>query len=150
MGLYTELTKPRHISGVLLKVFQNPSILSITAWLFEINAGVLQGDILAPFLFTIVLDYAMRKAMAGSEDELGFTLSHRKFRRHPKEILADLDLADDIAFLSDAINQARVLLYKVESQCRKVRLGLNGSKTKSIAYNVEDLTPPENSWRYRA
>ena len=109
--------------------------------LFEITAGVLQGDTLAPFLFIIVLDYAMRKAMAGCEEELGFTLTPRKSRRHPKEVLADLDFADDIALLSDAINQAQELLHKVEGECRKVGLGLNGPKTKSIAYNVEDLTP---------
>ena len=109
--------------------------------LFEITAGVLQGDTLAPFLFIIVLDYAMRKAMAGCEEELGFTLTPRKSRRHPKEVLADLDFADDIALLSDAINQAQELLHKVEGECRKIGLGLNGPKTKSIAYNVEDLTP---------
>ena len=109
--------------------------------LFEITAGVLQGDTLAPFLFIIVLDYALRKAMDGCEDELGFTLTPRKSRRHPKEVLADLDFADDISLLSDAINQAQELLYKVEGECRKVGLGLNGPKTKCIAYNVEDLTP---------
>ena len=34
---------------------------------FDIHAGVLQGDTLAPYLFTIVLDYAMRTAIAGSK-----------------------------------------------------------------------------------
>ena len=38
--------------------------------LFEITAGVLQGDTLAPFLFIIVLDCAMRKAMDGNEEDL--------------------------------------------------------------------------------
>ena len=32
--------------------------------MFEITAGILQGDTLAPFLFIIVLDYALRKALA--------------------------------------------------------------------------------------
>ena len=109
--------------------------------LFEITAGVLQGDTLAPFLFIIVLDYAMRKAMAGCEEDLGFTLTPRKSRRYPKEVLADLDFADDIALLSDAINQAQQLLYRVETECKKVGLGLNGPKTKSLAYNVDDPVP---------
>ena len=39
--------------------------------MFDITTGVLQGDTLAPFLFIIVLHYAMRKAMAGKEEELG-------------------------------------------------------------------------------
>ena len=106
--------------------------------LFDITAGVLQGDTLAPFLFIIVLDYAMRKAMAdGKEEDLGFTITPRRSRRHPKEVLADLDFADDIALLSDAIEQAQELLLRVETECSKVGLGLNGPKTKYVAYNTE-------------
>ena len=50
---------------------------------FDILAGVMQGDTLAPFLFIIVLDYALRKAISGREQELGFTLTPRRSRRHP-------------------------------------------------------------------
>ena len=32
---------------------------------FPILAGVLQGDTLVPYLFIIVLDYALRRAIAG-------------------------------------------------------------------------------------
>ena len=39
---------------------------------FHINSGILQGDTLVPFLFIIVLDYAMRSAIQGREEELGF------------------------------------------------------------------------------
>ena len=109
--------------------------------LFDITAGVLQGDTLAPFLFVIVLDYALRKAMAGKEEELGFTITQRKSRRHPKEVLADLDFADDIALLSDETDQAQQLLSSVEGECRKVGLGLNGPKTKYLAYNIEVKQP---------
>ena len=83
----------------------------------DITAGVLQGDTLAPFLFIIVLDYALRKALAdGKEEELGFTVTPRRSRRHPKEALADLDFADDIALLSDAVHQAQELLLRVETE----------------------------------
>ena len=40
---------------------------------FQILAGVLQGDTLAPFLFIIALDYALRLAINGREEEMGFT-----------------------------------------------------------------------------
>ena len=50
-----------------------------TAW-FELLAGVLKGDTLAPFLFIIVLDYALRKAINGREVELGFTITPRKIK----------------------------------------------------------------------
>lgn len=42
---------------------------------FEITAGVLQGDMLAPFLFVILLDYALRRPIIGREEELGLTLA---------------------------------------------------------------------------
>ncbi len=47
---------------------------------FELLAGVLQGDTLTPFLFIIVLDYALRNATANDE-ELGFTVNPRRSRQ---------------------------------------------------------------------
>ena len=38
---------------------------------FNITTGVLQGDTLAPFLFIILLDYAMRMAVKGKQLDLG-------------------------------------------------------------------------------
>ena len=102
--------------------------------LFDITAGVIQGDTLAPFLFVIVLDYAMRKATNGREEELRFTITPRK--SSPKEVLEDLDFADDIGLLSNEMRQAQQLLLSVEVECKKVGLGLNGPKTKFLACNV--------------
>ena len=62
-------------------------------------------------------------------------------RRHPKEVLADLDFADDIALLSDAVQQAQELLLRVETECSKVGLGLNGPKTKYLTYNIDGHPP---------
>ena len=47
---------------------------------FELLAGVLQGDTLAPFLLIMVLDYALIKATIDHED-LGFTVNPRQSRR---------------------------------------------------------------------
>ena len=77
-----------------------------------------------------MLDYALRKAVNGREEELGFTITPRKSRRYPKEALTDLDFADDISLLSDQIRQAQELLGNVELECKKVGLGLKGPKTK--------------------
>ena len=109
--------------------------------LFEITAGVLQGDTLAPFLFIIVLDYALRQAIDGKEEELGFTIHPRRSRRHPKQVITDLDFADDISLLSDEIDQAQELLSSVERECKKVGLGINAKKTKGLPLNTENLTP---------
>ena len=45
-------------------------------YFFQIQAGVLQGDTLAPLLFILSLDYAMRNATTNSQ-ETGFTLNPR-------------------------------------------------------------------------
>ena len=108
-----------------------------TAW-FQLLAGVLQGDTLAPFLFIIVLDYALRKAINGREVELGFTITPRKSSRYPAQVQTDFDFADDIALLSDEIAQAQRLLDLVEEQCKKTGLHLNTMKTKFIALNTPD------------
>ena len=62
-----------------------------------------QGDTLAPFLFVIVLDYALRKAIGGRELELGLTLIERRGRRYPPVCICDLDFADDIVLISNEI-----------------------------------------------
>ena len=81
---------------------------------FEILAGVLQGDTLAPYLFTIALDYVMRQAV-GNESNLGFTLDRSRSRQHPAKVICDTDFADDIALLSNTTEQAQLLLYQVEN-----------------------------------
>ena len=109
---------------------------------FRIHAGVMQGDTLAPFLFIIALDYALRKAISGREEELGFTLTHRQSRRHPAVVLTDLDYADDICLVSKEVEQAQELLTRVEAECAKVGLRLNAKKTEFIAYNLPVEHPP--------
>ena len=46
-----------------------------------------------------------------------------------------------LAFQLDAIEEAQELLSRVETECNKVGLGLNGPKTKSLAYNTENPPP---------
>ena len=104
---------------------------------FKIYAGVMQGDTLAPFLFVIVLDYAMRSAIHGREEELGFTLQPRKSRRIAAKSICDLDFADDIVLLSNEIEQARKLVHSVEKECLKVGLKINAAKTKATYFNVD-------------
>ena len=104
---------------------------------FEILAGVLQGDTLAPYLFIIVLDYVMRMAIADEGDNLGFTVTTRRSRRQPAKILTDLDFADDIALLSNTLQQAQTLLSRVESAAASVGLLMNATKTKFMAYNTD-------------
>ena len=102
---------------------------------FHINSGVLQGDTLAPFLFIIVLDYAMRSAIQGREEALGFELEFKKSRRYPATILTDLSYADDIALVSHDVCQAQKVLTCVEEEAAKIGLHIHAKKTEIMAYN---------------
>ena len=64
---------------------------------FEILVGVLQGDTLAPYIFSIMLDYALRKAIRNDAHKIGFKLDQKRSRRHTPDIITDLDFADNIA-----------------------------------------------------
>ena len=99
---------------------------------FYINTGVLQGDPLAPFLFVICLDYALRSSITETD---GLTLRCRRSRRHPAERIADLDYADDIALLENSIKSAQDLLNRVEKACQNIGLFLNAPKTKYMHLN---------------
>ena len=103
--------------------------------LFDILAGVLQGDTLAPYLFIIILDYCLRIAISGREEELGFTIKPRQSRRIGPKKVTDLDFADDIALLSDTKEQAQKLLIYVEEAALKTGLHMNAKKTKCMVFH---------------
>ena len=63
---------------------------------FEIIAGVLQGDTLAPYLFFICLDYVLRTSNDKIKEN-GFKPTKERSRRYPAKIITDTDYADDIA-----------------------------------------------------
>ena len=95
----------------------------------------MQGDTLAPHLFIIALDYALRKAIDGKEEALGFHLKKRQSRRIGPVCLTDLDFADDIALIRDEISQAQILLNRVESEAAGMGLMANPKKTKVIIFD---------------
>ena len=52
--------------------------------------------------------------------------------------MTDLDFADDIALLSEEIQQAQKLLQSVETSVGKVGLKMNAGKTKYMAFNQKE------------
>ena len=54
---------------------------------FDVTTGVLQGDVLAPFLFIIFVDYLLCKA---SGPDCGAVTCPRRSRRYPAKMLNDL------------------------------------------------------------
>ena len=102
--------------------------------LFQIEAGVLQGDTLAPYLFIICLDYALRIS-ADKNNDLGITLTKRKSSRHPATHMTDIDYADDLALLADDIYKAENLLHHIEKATSQIGLYINVKKTEYVSIN---------------
>jgi hypothetical protein len=69
---------------------------------FQITTGVLQGDVLAPFLLVIVIAYLLATAMAEYQSGL-----IRQSSRHSATCISDLDFADEICLLESSIPNAQ-------------------------------------------
>ena len=70
---------------------------------FDVSTGMLQGDVLAPFIFIILVDYLLGKAYG---PDSGVVTHPRQSRRYQAKLLNDLDFADDIALLESSIPRA--------------------------------------------
>ena len=101
---------------------------------FDIVAGVLQGDTLAPYLFIICLDYVLRTSIDQIKEN-GFELTKKRSRRYPATTITDADYADDIAILANTPDQAETLLHSLERAAASIGLHVNAHKTEYMCYN---------------
>ena len=115
---------------------------------FEILAGILQGDTLAPFLFIIVVDYILRMSIDQINSK-GLQLTPRRSSRYPATYLTDTVFADDIALISESLENAQSLLHSLEEAANCVGLYLNETKTefltKGISYINNGISTIRNS-----
>ena len=79
---------------------------------FDIVAGVLQGDTLAPYLFIICLDYVLRIS-TDKIRENSFELKKKRSRRYPAKTITDANYADGIAILANTPVQAEIQLHSL-------------------------------------
>ena len=98
---------------------------------FDIVAGVLQGDTLAPYLFIICLDYVLRTSI-NNIWENGFMLTKKRSRRYPAKTITD---ADDIALLANTSTQAETLLHSLERAPAGIGLHVNAHETEFMCFN---------------
>ena len=103
---------------------------------FDILAGVLQGDTLAPFIFIICLDYILRTSVDNIK-HLGLTLTKSRSRRYPAITITDADYADDLALMANTISDAQSLLHSLEVAAGDVGLYVNAKKTEFISFNQD-------------
>ena len=101
---------------------------------FDIVAGVLQGDTLAPYLFIICLDYILR-TLIDNIRENGFELTKKRSRRYPAKTITDVNYADDIALLANTPNQAETLLHSLERATAGIGLHVNAQKAEFMCFN---------------
>ena len=93
---------------------------------FDIVAGVLQGDTLAPYLFINCLDYVLRTSI----DKIRENGWQRKEAEcTPQKKITDADYADDTALLANTLNRAETLLHSSERAAAGIGLYVNALKT---------------------
>ena len=123
----------RMYTGTMARVITDDGLTEI----FEILAGVLQGDTLAPYLFIIVIDYVM-STIINEDENPGFTITPARSRRVKAVKLADTEFADDISLLTDTIHEAQSLLNSLEAAALVVGLRMNDTKTKFMTVNIPE------------
>ena len=97
---------------------------------FDVVAGVLQGDTLAPYLFTICLEDVLRTSIDKNQ---------RKRLRADKEKKQKVPRQNnDIAILANTPDQAETQLHSLERAAAGIGLHVNTRKTESICLNQPD------------
>ena len=94
--------------------------------------GVRQGCILSPLLFTIIIDFVMRKSVIGPN--VGIKWGGGR--------LADLDFADDLALLSHNHSALQQFTNTLHEQGGKVGLRISQEKTKAMTVAPDPNYPP--------
>ena len=129
---------PEEITNAIMMLYKNtqPMVRSPDGdtSFFKITTGALQGDTLAPFLFTVCLDYVLKNSL-DINSNIGFTLSQSRSRRSPEICLTIIDYADDIVVTTDSVNAAMTLLHKIEEKSSYIGLKINTDKTEYITLN---------------
>ena len=112
---------------------------------FDICAGILQGDTLAPFLFIMVVDYVLRMSVDKINNS-GLEIQPRRSSRNPAVYLSDTDFADDIALISGSLTNDQNLLLSLESAAKCVGLNFNESKTEYFNKTIALTTQLKTLW----
>ena len=119
---------------------------------FDIVAGVLPEETLAPYLFIICLDDVLRTSI-DKITENGFELTKKISRRYPAKTITDADYADDIALLANTPKRTETLQHSLERAAAGIGLHVNAHKTEYMCFNQAgdistlDGTSLETGWK---
>ena len=107
---------------------------------FDIVAGVLQGDTLAPYLFIICLDYVLKKS-----EKTASSRQRKEAEGTPQKQLPT-PTTPMTAILANTPNQAETLLYSLERAAAGIGLHLNAHKTEYMCFNqASDISTLEGT-----
>ena len=97
---------PKETVAAIMMLYRNTKVkvhfLDRDTDKFDIVAGVLQGDTLAPYLFIICLDYMLRTSIDKMKEN-SFKLTKERSRRYPAHTIMDADYANDIALMANTL-----------------------------------------------
>ena len=126
---------PKEIVASIMMVYRNTKVKVRSpdgdTDYFNTVASVLQGDTLAPYFFTICLDYVHRTSIDKIKEN-GFKLTKERSRRYPAQTITD---ADDIALLGNEPAQAETLLHSLERAAAGIGLHFNTHKTEYMCFD---------------
>ena len=101
---------------------------------YDIAAGVLQRDTLAPNVFIICLDNVHRTSIDIMKEN-GFKLAKERSRRYPAQTITEALYAEDTALLANSPAQAESLLHNLEQTAGGISLHINADKTECMYFN---------------
>ena len=114
---------------------------------FDIVAGLLQGDTLAPYLFINCLDYGLRTSIDKMKDN-GFKPTKERSGIYPAQTFPDKDYTNDIVLLVNTSTQVETLLHSLEWAAACIGLYVNAHKTEYMCFNQRgDISTQSDSSR---
>ena len=140
--------QPKETVTAIMMLYRNTKVKVCSpdgdADYFDIVAGVLQRDTLAPYLFVICLDEVLRTSIDKMKDN-GLKLTKERIRRYPIQTITNPDYADDLALLENTPAQAETLLHSLERAAAGLGLHVNAHKTEYMCFDQRSDIPTLNS-----
>ena len=103
---------------------------------FDIVIQLLQGDILAPYVFIICQDYVLWTSIDIIKEN-GFILKKTRSRQYPTKTMIDQDYTDNLALLTNTLSQAESLSHSLEWVAAGISLYVNANKTEFKCFKQE-------------
>ena len=117
---------------------------------FAFTSGVCQDCVLAPTLFNLYFDVAIRMALENDQPKdsnvrvayihSAKLVGNRRKLQH-EAIISDLEYTDDMTLVAESWDDLKSMLDDVSIRCRDLGLTISCSKTKPLAVLPSDVYP---------